>query len=132
MPNFSAIALRFGLMSTPMILLAPAMRAPWMTLRPMPPSPKMTTLAPGSTLGVLMSAPMPRGPAAADVADFLEGRVLAHLGERDLRQHGVVGERAAAHVVMHLLVADAEAAGAVRHHALPLRGPDRRAEIGLA
>jgi hypothetical protein len=42
-----------------MIMLAPAIRAPWTTLRPMPPRPKTTTLAPGSTLAVLMTAPMP-------------------------------------------------------------------------
>ena len=39
------------------------------------------------------------GDAAADVADLVEGRVLADLGERDLRQHGEVGEGRAAHVV---------------------------------
>ena len=71
------------------------------------------------------------GDAAADVADLLERRVLADLRERDLRQHGVVRERGAAHVVVHLLVADGEAAGAVGHHALALRGADRGAQIGL-
>src|SRR3954451_15971282 len=49
MPNFSAMARLPGLMSTPMILSAPTMRAPWLTLRPIPPSPKTTTLAPGQT-----------------------------------------------------------------------------------
>ena len=42
------------------------------------------------------------GDAAADVADLVERRVLADLRQRDLRQHGVVRERRAAHVVMHL------------------------------
>ena len=42
------------------------------------------------------------GDAAADVADLVERRVLADLRQRDLRQHGVVGERRAAHVVMDL------------------------------
>ena len=41
------------------------------------------------------------GHAAADVADLVEGRVLAHLGQRDFGQDGVVGEGRAAHVVMH-------------------------------
>ena len=72
------------------------------------------------------------GHAAADVAHLLERRVLADFRQRDLRQHGVVGERAAAHVVVHFLVADGEAAGAVGHHALALRGADRRAQVGLA
>src|SRR5438105_8596979 len=47
------------LMSTPMIMSAPASRSPWMTLRPMPPSPNTTDLEPGSTLAVLRTAPMP-------------------------------------------------------------------------
>jgi hypothetical protein len=42
-----------------MILSAPAMRAPWMTLRPMPPRPNTTTLAPGQTLAVQITAPTP-------------------------------------------------------------------------
>ena len=42
-----------------MILLAPTMRAPCTTLRPMPPKPNTTTLAPASTLAVLITAPIP-------------------------------------------------------------------------
>jgi hypothetical protein len=38
---------------------APASRSPWITLRPMPPSPNTTHFAPGSTLAVLSTAPMP-------------------------------------------------------------------------
>src|SRR2546429_391570 len=45
MPNFSASALRAGLVSTPTIMLAPAMRAPCTTLRPIPPRPNTTTFA---------------------------------------------------------------------------------------
>ena len=41
----------------------------------------------------------PRGHPAADVADALEGRVLADLGQRNLGQNRVVGEGRAAHVV---------------------------------
>ena len=70
--------------------------------------------------------------AAADVADLLEGRVLADLGERNLRQHGVIGESRASHVVMHHRLAHGEAAGAVRHDALALGGADGRAQVGLA
>ena len=66
------------------------------------------------------------GDAAADVADLVERRVLAHLGDRDLRQHGEVGEGRAAHVVEHLAALAGEAARAVGHHALPLGGADRR------
>ena len=70
--------------------------------------------------------------AAADVADLVERRVLADLRDRDLRQHGVVRERRAAHVVVQRLAAEREAARAVGHHALALRRADRRAQIGLA
>ena len=50
------------------------------------------------------------GDAAADIADLVEGRVLAHLGERDLRQHGEIGEGRAAHVVEDLAAVAGEAA----------------------
>ncbi len=72
-----------------------------------------------------------RRHAAADVADLLEGRVLADLGHGDLGEHRVVGERARAHVVEHRLAADLEAAGAVGHQPLALRRPDGLAEVGL-
>ena len=59
MPKRSARARRCGFTSTPMILFAPTSRAPWMTLRPIPPSPNTTTFAPGSTPAVLITAPIP-------------------------------------------------------------------------
>ncbi len=59
MPNLRAISWRAGLVSTPMILSAPTILAPWITFRPMPPSPNTTTLAPASTLAVKITAPMP-------------------------------------------------------------------------
>ena len=70
--------------------------------------------------------------AAADVADLVERRVLADLRERDLRQHRVVRERRAAHVVVDLGLADREAARAVGHQALALRRADRGAQVRLA
>ena len=39
------------------------------------------------------------GHTATDVTDFIEGRVLTHFCERDFREHGVVRERGAAHVM---------------------------------
>ena len=72
------------------------------------------------------------GDAAADVADLLERRVLADLRQRDLRQHGEVRERRGAHVVHHRRPVAREAAGAVGHHAAPLRRTDRHAQVGLA
>ena len=132
MPKRSPQALRSLLMSTPMIMSAPASRRPWITLSPMPPSPNTIAFAPGSTLAVLMHRADAGGDAAADVADLVERRVLADLRDRDLGQHGEVREGRAAHVVMHRLAADREARGAVRHQALALRGADRGAEVGLA
>ena len=70
--------------------------------------------------------------AAADVTDLVEGGVLADLRDRDLRQHGVLGERRAAHVVVDLGLADREAARPVGHEPLALRGADRGAEVRLA
>ena len=108
------------------------MRAPCTTLRPMPPRPNTTTLAPGLDLGRVDHRADAGSDAAADVADLVERRVLADLGQRDLRQHRVVGEGRAAHVVVDRLAADREAAGAVGHHALALGRADRGAQVGLA
>ena len=96
-----------GLRSTPTIMLAPTIRAPWTTLRPMPPRPNTTTLAPGLDLRRVDHGADAGRHAAADVADLVERRVLADLRERDLRQHRVVRERRAAHVVVDRLAAAA-------------------------
>ena len=67
-------------MSTPMIRFAPTIRAPWMTLRPMPPRPKTTTLAPASTLAVKMTAPIPGvtpQPMVQAVSKGASGRIFA-------------------------------------------------------
>ena len=72
------------------------------------------------------------GDAAADVADLVERRVRIDLRHGDFRQHGEVRERRATHVMKNPVLADREARGAVGHHALPLRGADRGAEVGLA
>src|SRR3989441_654797 len=72
------------------------------------------------------------GHAAADVAHLVERGVLADLGQRDLGHHGVVGKSRGAHVVEQFFAAEREAAAAIGHHALPLGGTDRLAQIGLA
>src|SRR3546814_14362125 len=66
-----------------------------------------------------------RGHPAADVADLVEGRVLAHLGQRDLRQHREVGEGRVAHAVKRRLALQREAAGAVRPEPLAPGHPAR-------
>ena len=70
--------------------------------------------------------------AAPDVADLVERRVLAHLRQRNLGQHRVVGEGRRPHVVKYGVPADAEPAGAVGHHPASLGLADRLAEVGLA
>src|SRR5215211_245887 len=131
MPNFSASGFLCGLISTPTILSAPTMRQPWMTLSPIPPSPKITTLGPGLYLCRIHHRPDTSGHTAADVADLIEGRVLSYLGHRDLGQHGVGGEGRCAHVVVELFAVQGDPARPVRHHALALGGSYRRAEVGL-
>ena len=74
----------------------------------------------------------PGGDPASDIADLVERRILADLRDRDLGQDRVVREGGAAHVVVDLLSTDREAAGAVGHHALALRGADRGAQVRLA
>ena len=103
-----------------------------MTLRPMPPRPKTMAFGADLDLGGVDHGADAGGDAAADVADLVEGRVLADLGDRDLGQHGEVREGRAAHVVVDRLALEREARGAVGHQALALRGADRGAEIGLA
>lgn len=60
------------------------------------------------------------GHTAADVANLVERSVGIDLGKGDLRQHGEVRKGRAAHIVVDLVLADREARGAVRHHALAL------------
>src|SRR5665213_2017025 len=72
------------------------------------------------------------GDAAADVANLVERRVLAHLGDGDLRQHGKIRKRRAAHVVKDIVAVAAEAAGAVRHEPFALRRANGGAEVGTA
>lgn len=58
-PNCRATASFAGLLSTATTVSAPASRAPWSTLRPMPPVPMTTTLSPRSTFARFSTAPTP-------------------------------------------------------------------------
>ena len=58
-PNSTPMSSLLSRTSTAMIVVAPAMRAPWMTLRPTPPQPKTATVLPAATRAVLMAAPTP-------------------------------------------------------------------------
>jgi hypothetical protein len=70
--------------------------------------------------------------AAPDVADLVEGRVLADPCNRDLREHRVVRKGRGAHVVVDLAPLEGKPGRAVGHDTLALGGADRRAEIGFA
>src|SRR5215469_6822294 len=83
-------------------------------------------------LGSIDHRPNPGRDPAADIADLVEGGVLADLRDRDLWQYGEIRKGRRAHVVVDLTAAERKAAGAVRHHPLALRGADRDTEIGLA
>ena len=94
--------------------------------------PEHHALGAGFHLGGVEDGANTRGDAAADVADLIEGSVLADLGDGDFRQHREIRKRRGAHVVVQLLAVEREARGSVRHDALALRCPDGGAEIGLA
>ncbi len=88
----------------------------------MPPRPKTTARAADLDLGGVDHRADAGRHAAADVADLVEGRVLAHLGQRDLRHHRVVGEGRTAHVVMdRRAIQHREPRGAVGQQPLALR-----------
>src|SRR5579872_861982 len=101
-------------------------------VEPDPAEPEHDDLGAGLDLRGVDDRADPRRDAAADVADLVEGGVLADFGDRDLGQHGEVRKGRGAHVMMDLLPAQGEPASAVWHHPLALGRTDRRAEIGRA
>src|ERR1039458_7149456 len=66
------------------------------------------------------------------VADLVERGIRAHFGQRDLRHNGVIGKGGTAHVVQHRLTLVREAAGAIGHQTLALRGANLGSQVGLA
>lgn len=76
-PNCRATASLSGFASTATIREAPAIRAPWSTLRPMPPVPMTTTVSPWPTRARLRTAPTPVSTphpmSAADVSGISAG-----------------------------------------------------------
>jgi hypothetical protein len=111
-----------------MILSAPTILAPWITFA----EAEHHHVGAGFHLGREDHRADAGGHAAADVADLVEGRVFADLGQRDLRGDRVVAEGRGAHVVKDGLAVHAEAAGGVGHQALALRAADELAQVGLA
>src|SRR6185437_1396029 len=58
-PNWRANGSLSATVSTATIRVAPAMRRPWMTLRPTPPTPNTAAVSPGRTRARLSTAPTP-------------------------------------------------------------------------
>ncbi len=99
----------------------------------MPPRPKTATVAPGSTLAVLSTAPMPVVTPQPSRQTFSSGASLRIFASGDLRQHGVLGEGGGAHVVVDRLAASWRSAmvpSGIRP--LPWVARMALAEVGLA
>src|SRR6478672_2580960 len=99
--------------------------------------PQRSRAAPGRTLSLDCSSGT--APAFADsrwrsdcsAVDRAFGQSTTRLSQQN-GQHREVGERGAPHVVVHGVLANREAARAVRHHALALGGADLSAQVRLA
>lgn len=74
-------------------------------------------------LGGVQSCSITGGDATAQQTHFVQRGSVVHLRQGDLRHHGVLGERAAAHEVEQALAFAGEAGGPVRHQAFTLREP---------
>ena len=77
-----------------MIRFAPASRAPWIALVPMPPMPTTATVSPGVHLGRVHGRAPAGDDAAAEQAGALERDVVVDLDAARLVDDGVVRERA--------------------------------------
>ena len=99
MPNWRPHSSRAGLMSTPMIMSAPASLRALDHVEADPAEAEHHDVVADLDLGGVDHRADPGGDPAADVAAGLERRVLADLRHRDLGQHGEVREGRAAHVV---------------------------------
>ena len=116
-----------------MMRFAPTSRAPWSTLSPMPPRPNTATLAPGVDFGGIDHCADTGGDPTADVADLVEGRILADFRHRNFRHHREIRKRGRAHVVVQRLRRSAKS-GWLPSGIRPLPWVSRmaRAQIGFA
>ena len=92
--------------STAMIRRAPATRAPWIALMPMPPTPSTATVSPGRTLRPVDRRAEAGGDAAGGERDRRPRDVGVDLDDRGLRQQLDLAERAELRVAGDRLVAD--------------------------
>lgn len=76
----------------------------------MAPRPNTATVAPGSTLAVLSTAPMPVVTPQPSRADLVQRRLFGDFCQRHFRQHGVLGKRRGAHVVVQCFTVERKTA----------------------
>ena len=93
------------------------------------PAPKTTHVEPGSTARGEHRRAEPGREPAGEERRVLERRLAVDLRERDLRHHGVLGERRGAHEVADRLAVARQARRAVGQVALVLLLADREAEV---
>ena len=113
-----------------MIRSAPASRQPITAPSPTSPQPKTTHVEPALDPGRVERGADPGRETAGERRAPVERRLRAHLRERDLRHHRVLGERRGAHEVAQRLTVARQARGAVGQVAEPLLVADRDAAIG--
>ena len=89
-PNSIAFSRLNSTGSMAMIRLAPARRAPWMALAPMPPTPTTATVSPGCDLGGVDGRAPAGDHAAAEQAGPVERDVVVDLDAAGLVHDGVV------------------------------------------
>ena len=77
-----------------MIRSAPCSRQPATAPSPTIPAPNTTQVEPGLTLAVFIAAPSPVESPQANRQAWSGGGLGRDLGQRDLRHHRVLGERA--------------------------------------
>ena len=70
--------------------------------------------------------------AAPDVADFVEGRVLANFGEGYFGNDGVFGEGRSSHIMEQCFAVEREPRGSVGHDSFPLGCSDGLAEVSFS
>ena len=110
-PNWRATASLPGLASMAMMRPAAAMRAAWMTFRPMPPTPMTTTVSPGRTLARLSTAPVPVTTPQPMRQAASNGTSLVDDDGLGLADDGALGEHAGVGELEGLLAADREGPG---------------------
>ena len=102
-------------------------------VQPNPAQAKDHRLGPRFDIGGVQHSADARCHPAADVANLVKRRIVAHLGKRNFWHNRVVGKGRTAHVVIdRRAIQHGKAAGAIRHQALALGRTNGGAEVGFA